>query len=132
MRHALSLAVAVSVVMLVTTSATAQSRVFISAAIGVPVHPHKLTPRPVIASRSFLTVSPFHSIPQAAIVSTLQRAIRPGTPVMVTRPSTTFVARTVLVLSPVQGAPPHPITVPRSGVVPKVLIVVTTDSTRQR
>jgi hypothetical protein len=132
MRHALSLTIALWVVMLVTTSATAHSRVFVGGRVGVPVHPSKLAPRAVVVSPGFVTVSPFHGIPQAAIVITPPRAIRPGTPLIVTRPSATFFPRTVFVSPPVRGAFPLRVTVPRMGVAPKVIMVETTRSTHQR
>jgi hypothetical protein len=132
MRHALSLALALCVVMLVTTSATAHRRVLVGIRVGVPVHPSKIAPRAVIVSPGFVTVSPFHGIPQAAIVIPPQRAIRPGTQVSVTRPSATFFPHTGFVSPPLQGAFPLRVTVPRRGVGPKVIIEVTTDSTRHR
>ena len=132
MRHALSLTIALWVVMLVTTSATAHSRVFVGGRVGVPVHPSKLAPRAVVVSPSVVTVSPFHGIPQAAIVITPQRTIRPGRPVIVTRPSAPFFPRTGFVSPPLQGAFPLRVTVPRTPVGPKVIMVETTRSTHQR
>jgi hypothetical protein len=132
MRHALSLAIALWGVMLVTTSATAHSRVFIGGRVGVPVHPSKLAPRAVVVSPGFVTLSPFHGIPQAAIVITPQRVIRPRIPLIVTRPSATFLPHPGFVSPPLKGAFPLRVTVPRTGVGPKVIIVDTTGSRRHR
>jgi hypothetical protein len=130
MRHALSRALALGVVMLVTTSATAQSRVVVGARVGVPVHSSTMAPRAVVVSPGFVTIPPFHGIPQTAIVTTPQRVIRPGSPVIVTSPSATFLPHTGFVSPPLQGAFPLRVTVPRTGVGPKVIIVETTGSTR--
>jgi hypothetical protein len=132
MRHRLSLALALGVVMLVTTSATAHSRVVVGARVGVSVHPSKLAPRAVVVSPRVVTVSPFHGIPQAAIVITPQRVIRPRIPLIVTRPSVTFVPHRGFVSPPLKGAFPLTVTVPRTGIGPNVIIVDTTSSTRHR
>jgi hypothetical protein len=132
MRHRLSLTLALWVIMLVTTSATAHSRVFVGARVGVPVHPSKLAPRAVVVSPGFVTVSPFHGIPQAEIVTPAQRAIRSGTPVIVTRPSGMFFPHTGFISPPLMGAFPVRIIVARTGVGPKVIIVDTTGSRRHR
>jgi hypothetical protein len=132
MRHRLSLALALWVVKLVTTSATAHSHVFVGARVGMPVHPSKLAPRAVVVSPGIVTVSPFHGIPQAAIVIPSQRAVRPGIPLIVTRPSVTFFPHTGFVSPPLKGAFPLRVTVPRTRVGPKVIMVKTTSSTRHR
>jgi hypothetical protein len=123
MRLRVPLAFALWVVMLVTASAAAHGRVFVSASGGSPA---------VVVSPGFVTVSGFHGVPHAALVITQQHAIRPGIPVIVTHPSATFFPQTVVVPAPVQSAIPHRITVPPRGVVPKVILVGPTGSTRQR
>jgi hypothetical protein len=132
MRHRLSFALALGVVMLVTTSATAHSRVFLGSRVGVPVHRLKVAPRPVVVSPGFVTGLPFHGFPQAAIVIPPKRVIRPGIPLIVTPPSVTFVPHTGFVSPPLKGAFPLRVTVPRTRVGPKVIMVDTTGSTRQR
>ena len=132
MRLRLPLALALWMVMLVTASAAAHGRVFVSAGVGAPRHRITVAPPAVVVSPGFVTVSAFHGRPQAAIVITPHRAIRPGTPVIVTRPSATFFRQTAVVSPPVQGAFPLHVTVPPRGIGPKVIIVVPTGSTRQR
>jgi len=107
MRLRLPLALALGMVMLVTASAAAHGRVFVSAGGGVPAHRITVAPPAVVASPGFVTVSAFHGLPHAALVITPPRVIRPGTPVIVTRPSATCSPRTVLVSPPVQGSLPH-------------------------
>jgi hypothetical protein len=128
----LSLPLAFWVVMLVTASAAAHGRVFVSVGGGAPAHRITVAPPAVVVSPGFVTISGFHGVPHAALVITPQRAIRPGIPVLVTRPSATFFPQTVVVSPSVRGAFPHPSTVPPRGVVPKVILVVPTGSTRQR
>jgi|Tabmets5t2r1_1033131.scaffolds.fasta_scaffold175220_1 hypothetical protein len=128
----LSLPLAFWVVMLVTASAAAHGRVFVSAGGGTPVHRITVVPSAVVVSPGFVAVSAVHSIPPAALLITPQRSIRPGIPVLVTRPSVTFVPRTVIVSPPVPGAFPHRVTVPPRRVGPKVILVGPTGSTRQR
>jgi hypothetical protein len=119
-------------VMLVTASAAAHGRVFVSAGGGAPTHRITVAPSAVVVSPGFVTVSAFHGLPQAALVITPHRAIRPGTPVIVTRPSATFFRQTVLVSPPVQRAFPLHVTVPPRAIGPKVIVVVPPGSTRQR
>jgi len=107
MRLRLPLALALGMVMLVTASAAAQGRVFVSAGGGVPAHRITVAPPAVVASPGFVTVSAFHGLPHAALVITPPRGIRPGIPVLVTRPSATFLPRTVVVSPPVQGTAPR-------------------------
>jgi hypothetical protein len=132
MRLSLPLALALWMVLLVTASAAAHGRVFVSAGGGAPAHRITVAPPAVVVSPGFLTISAFHGVPQAAHVITPQRVIRPGTPFIVARPSTTFFPQTVLVSPPVQGALPLHDAVPPRGVVAKVIIVVPTGSTRRR
>jgi hypothetical protein len=128
----LSLPLAFWVVMLVTASAAAHGRVFVRAGGGAPVHRITVVPSAVVVSPGLVAVSAFHGVPPAALVITPQRAIRPGIPVIVTRPSATFFPQTVVVSPPVSGAFPHRLTVPPRRVGPKVILVVPTASTRQR
>jgi hypothetical protein len=128
----LSLPLALGVVMLVTASAAAHGRVFVSAGGGAPVHRITVGPSALVVSPGFVTISGFHGVPHAALVITPQRVIRPGTPVLVTRPSATFIPQTVVVSPPVPGALPHRLTVPSRRVGPKVILVVPIGSTRQR
>ena len=132
MRLRLPLALALGMVMLVTASAAAHGRVFISTGGGVPVHRITVAPPAVVISPGFVTVLGFHGVPRAGLVITPQRAIRPGIPVLVTRPSATFFPQTSVVSPPVPGTVPHRVTVPPRGVVPKVIMVGPTGSTRQR
>jgi hypothetical protein len=125
-----SLPLAFWVVLLVTASAAAHGRVFFSGGVGAAAHRITVAPSAVVVSPGFVTVSPFHGVPQAAGVITLQSAIRPSIPVIVTSPSATFFPRTFLVSPLVQGALPSHVTVSPRSVVPKVIIVVPTDSTR--
>jgi hypothetical protein len=126
------LALAFGVVMLVTASATAHSRGFVGARVGVPAHPITVGPRAVVASPGFVTVSAFHGVPHVAFVITPRRAIRPGPLVIVTRPSAMFFRQTVVVSPLVRGASPRRVTDPPRGIVPKVILVGPTGSTRQR
>jgi hypothetical protein len=128
----LSLPLALWAVLLVTASAAAHGRVFVSAGGGAPIHRITVLPSAVVVSPGFVTVSAFHGVPPAALVITPARAIRPGIPVLVTRPSATFFPQTVVVSRSVPGAFPLLVTVPPRGVGPKVLLVVPTGSTRQR
>ena len=128
----LSLPLAFWVVMLVTASAAAHSSVFVSAGGGAPVHWITVVPSAVVVSPSLVAVSAVHGVPPAALVITPQRAIRPGIPVIVTRPSATFFPRTVWVSPPVPGAFPHRVTVPPRRIGSKVIMVGPTGSTRQR
>jgi hypothetical protein len=132
MRLRLPLALALWVVMLATASAAAHGRVFVSTGVGAPRHRITVAPSAVVISPGVVKVSPFHGRPPAAIVITPHRAIRPGIPVIVTRPSATFFRQTVVVSPPVQGALPLRVTVPPRGIGPKVIIVVSTVSTPQR
>jgi hypothetical protein len=132
MRLSVPVALALWVVMLVTASAAAHGRVFVSAGGGAPAHRITVAPPAVVVSPGFVTVLGFHAVPHAALVITPQHAIRPGIPVIVTHPSATFFPQTVVVPPPVQSAIPHRITVPPRGVVPKVILVGPTGSTRQR
>jgi hypothetical protein len=128
----LSLPLALWVVMLVTASAAAHGRVFVNAGGGAPVHRITVVPSAVVVAPGFVAVSAFHGVPHAALVSTPPRVIRPGTPVLVTRPSATFFPQTIVVSPPVPGALPHRLTVPPRRVGPKVILVVPIGSTRQR
>jgi hypothetical protein len=128
----LSLPLALGVVLLVTASAAAHGRVFVSAGGGAPVHRISVVPSAVVVSPSFVTVSAFHGVPHVALVITPARAVRPGMPVLVTRPSAPFFPQTVVVSPPMPGAFPHRLTVPPRRVGPKVILVVPTGSTRQR
>jgi hypothetical protein len=128
----LSLPLALGVVMLVTASAAAHGRAFVSAGGGAPLHRITVVPSAVGGSPGFVTVSAFHAVPHATLVIIPQRAIRPGIPVIVTRPSAVFFPQTVVVSPPVQGPFPHRGTVPPRGVGPKVILVVPTGVTRQR
>jgi hypothetical protein len=128
----LSLPLALWVVMLVTTSAAAHGRVFVSASGGAPVHRITVVPSAVVVAPGLVAVSALHGIPPAALVITPHRAIRLGRPVLVTRPSATFFPQTIVVSPPVPGTIPHRVTVPPGGVVPKVIMVRPTASTRQR
>lgn len=126
------LALALWMVMLVTASAAAHGRVFVGAGVSAPRHRITVAPSAVVISPGVVKVSPFHGRPPAAIVITPHRAIRPGIPVIVTRPSATFFRQTVVVSPPVLGAfPPH-VTVPSRVIRPKVIIVEPTGSTPQR
>jgi hypothetical protein len=132
MRLRLPLALALWMVMLVTASAAAHGRVFVSAGVGAPRHRITVAPSAVVISPGVVKVSPFHGRPPAAIVITPHRAIRPGTPVIVTLPSDTFFRQTAVVSPPVQRTfPPH-VTVPPRSIGPKVIIVAPTGSTSQR
>jgi hypothetical protein len=111
-------------VMLVTASAAAHGRMFVSAGGGVPAHRIEVAPPAVVVSPGFVTVSAFHGLPQAALVITPHRTI-------VTRPSATFFRQTVLVSPPVQRAVPLRVTVPLWAIRPKVIVVGPTGSTRQ-
>jgi hypothetical protein len=128
----LSLPLAVWVVLLVTASAAAHGRVFVRAGGGAPIHRITVVPSAVVVAPGFVAVSAVHGVPPAALVITPPRAIRPGIPVLVTRPSATFFPRTVVGSPPVPGAFPHRLTVPPRGVGPKVILVGPTGSTRQR
>jgi hypothetical protein len=128
----LSLPLAFWVVMLVTASAAAHGRVFVTAGGGAPVHRITVVPSAVVVAPGFVTVSGFHGVPHAGLVITPQRAIRLGRPVLVTRPSATFFPQTIVVSPPVPGTIPHRVTVPPGGVVPKMIMVRPTGSTRQR
>jgi hypothetical protein len=128
----LSLPLAIGVVMLMTASADAHSRVFVGARVGVPAHPIVVAPSAVVVSPGFLTASAFHGVPRGAFVITSQRAIRPGIPVIVTRRSATFFPQTVVVSPSVPDALPLHVTVPPRRVGPKVILVEPTGSTRQR
>jgi hypothetical protein len=128
----LSLPLALWVVMLVTTSAAAHGRVFVSASGGAPVHRITVVPSAVVVSPGLVAVSALHGIPPAALVITPQRAIRPGIPVIVTRPSATFFPQTVVLSPHMPGAFSLHVTVPPRRVAPKVIMVVPTASTRQR
>jgi hypothetical protein len=128
----LSLPLALWVVMLVTASAAAHGRVFVSVGGGAPAHRITVVPSALVVSPGFVTVSAFHGVPHAALVITPQRVIRPGTPVLVTRPLATFFPQTVVVSPPVPGAFPHRLTVPPRRVGPKMILVGPTGSTRQR
>jgi hypothetical protein len=132
MRLRLPLALALWMVILVTASASAHGRVFIGAGVGAPRHRITVVPSAVVISPGVVKVSPIHGHPPAVSVVTPHRAIRPGTPVIVARPSDTFFGQTVVVSPPVQGTfPPH-VTVPRRGIGPKVIIVAPTGSASQR
>jgi hypothetical protein len=128
----LSLPLALWMIMLVTASAAAHGRVFVSAGAGALVHQMTVAPSAVIVSPGFVTVSAFHGGPHATLVITPQRALRPGIPVIVTRPSATFFPQTVVVSPPVQGALPHRVTVPPRGIGPKMINVTPMSSTRLR
>ena len=128
----LSLPLTLGVVLLVTASAPAHGRVFVSAGGGAPVHRISVVPSALVLSPGFVTVSAFHGVPHVALVITPQRAIHPSIPVIVTRPSATFFPQTAVVLPTGQGAFPHRFTVPPKRVGPKVILVVPTGSTRQR
>src|SRR5262245_55651231 len=128
----LSLPLAFWVVMLVTASAAAHGRVFVSAGGGALVHRFTVMPSAHVVSPGFVTVSAFHGVLPAALAITPPRAVRPGIPVIVTRPSATFFPRTVVVSRSVPDAFPHRLTVPPTRVGPKVILVVPTASTRQR
>jgi hypothetical protein len=128
----LSVPLALGVVLLVTASAAAHGGVFVSAGGGAPAHRIRVVPSAVVVSPGLVTVSAFHAVSHATLVSTPQRAIRPGIPLIVTRRSAKFFPRTVVVSPPVRGAFPHHITVPSRGVGPKVIMVGPTGSTRQR
>jgi hypothetical protein len=130
MRLRLPLALALWVVMLVTASAAAHGRVFVSAGGGALAHRMTVVPSAVVFSPGFGTVSGFHGVPHAAFVSTPRRAIPPGILVIVTRPSATFFPRTILVSPPVRSALPHPVSVPPGRVGPKVIMVGPTGSIR--
>jgi hypothetical protein len=132
MRLRLPLAIALWMVMLVTASAAAHGRVFVSAGGGSPTHRITVAPPAVLVSPGVVTVSGFHGVPHTALVITPQHAIRSGRPVIVTRPSATCFPQTILVSPPVQGAFPLRVTVPPTGIGPKVIMVVPTGSTRQR
>jgi hypothetical protein len=118
--------------MLVTTSAAAHGRVFVSAGGGAPVHRITVVSSAVVVSPGFVAVSAVHGVPPAALVITPQRAIRPGIPVIVTRPSATFFPRTVMVSPLVPVAFPHRVTVPPRRVGPKVIMGGPTGSTHHR
>jgi hypothetical protein len=128
MRLSLPLALALWMVMLVTASAAAHGRVFVSAGGGAPAHRITAAPSAIVVSPGFATDSAFHGVPHAARVITPRRGIRPGIPVIVTHPSATFFLPTVLVSPPVQEALPLR-AVPPKSVVPKVIIVVPSGST---
>jgi hypothetical protein len=128
----LSVPLALGVVMLVTASAAAHGRVFVRAGGGARVHRITMMPSAVVVAPGFVTVSAFHGVPLAPLVITPQRAIRPGIPVIVTRPSATFFPRTVVLSPPMPGAFPLHVTVPPRRVGPKVILVGPTRSTRQR
>jgi hypothetical protein len=132
MRPSVPLALALGMIMLVTASAAAHGRVFVSAGGGAPAHRITVAPSAVVVSPGFVTVSGFHGVPHAALVITPQRAIRPGPLVIVTRPSATFFPPTVFISPPVQGAFPHRVTGPPRGIAPKVILVGPTGSTRPR
>jgi hypothetical protein len=119
----LRLSLALWMVMLVTASAAAHGRVFVSTGGGVPAHRITVALPAVVVSPGFVTVSGVHAVPHAALVITPQRAIQPGRPVIVTHRSATFFPQTVLVSPPVQGAVPLRVTVSPRGVVPKVIMV---------
>jgi hypothetical protein len=128
----LSVPLALWVVMLVTASAAAHGRVFVSVGGGAPVHRITVVPSAVVVAPGFVAVSAFHGVPHAALVITSPRAIRPGIPVIVTRPSATFFPQTVVLSPPMPGAFPLHASVPPRRVAPKVILVVPTASTRQR
>jgi hypothetical protein len=128
----LSLPLALWVVMLVTASVAAHGRVFVSAGVGAPAHRITVVPPAVAVSPGFVTVASFHGVPRVALVIAPQRAIRPGGPVIITRPSATFFPQAAFESARLQGDPPVRVTVPPTGVVPKVIIVVTPGATRQR
>jgi hypothetical protein len=127
----LRLPLALGMVMLVTASAAAHGRVFVSAGGGAPAHRITVVPSAVVVAPGFVAVSAFHGVPHAALVITPPRAIRPGIPVIVTRPSATFFRQTIVVSPSVQGAFPLRVTVPPRGTGPKVIVVVPTGSTPQ-
>jgi hypothetical protein len=128
----LSLPLALWPVMLVAAGAAAHGRVFVSAGVGAPAHRITVAPSAVVLSPRFVTVTAFHGISQVALVITAQRAIQPGVPGIVTRPSATFFPRIVFVSPPVRGPLPRRGIVPPRSVVPKVIFVVPTGSTHQR
>jgi hypothetical protein len=127
----LRLSLTLWMVMLATASAAAHGRVFVSAGGGTPAHRITVAPSAVVVSPGFVKVPAFHGFPQAAIVITPHRVIRPGPPVIVTRPSATFFRQTIVVSPSVQGAFPLRVTVPPRGTGPKVIVVVPTGSTPQ-
>jgi hypothetical protein len=128
----LRLPLALGMILLVTASAAAHGRVFVRTGGGMPTHRITVAPSVVVISPGFVTVSGFHVVPHAVIAISPPRGIRPGIPVLVTRPSATFFPWTVVVSPPVQGTVPHRVTVSPRGVVPKVIMVRPTGSTRQR
>jgi hypothetical protein len=127
-----SVPLALGMVMLMAASAAAHGRAFIGARVGVPVHPITVAPPAVVASPGFVTISSFPIAPRVPLVITPRLAIRPGPLVIVRRPSATFLPQTVFVSPPVQGAFSPRVTGPPRGVVPKVILVGPTGSTRQR
>jgi hypothetical protein len=128
----LSWPLAFGVVMLVTTSAAAHGRVFVRDGGSAPVHRITLVPAAVVVAPGFVAVSAANRVPPTALVIAPQRAIRPGIPVLVTRPSAAFFPRTVMLSSPVPGAFPHRVAVAPRRVGPKVILVGPTGSIRQR
>jgi hypothetical protein len=119
-------------VMLVTATAAAHGRVFGSAGHRALAHRITLVPPAIVVSPGLVAVSRVHAVPQAVLVITPPRAIRPGVPVIVRHPSATFLPPPVTVSPPVPGAGPPHVTVPARRLPPQMIMVGPASATHQR